>query len=102
MEHWKLDIIGYWVTGAGYQIEKGLELNPSPPNYYSVPTLVFRGPGSQLTILGTRVSGATFPVCIRKIADVAIQKNKCSFLDCANTNVFRTILNVYNGAFLWK
>ena len=32
MKHWNLDIIGYWVTGAGCSIEKDLRLSPSPPN----------------------------------------------------------------------
>ena len=32
MKHWKLDIISYWVIGASCQIEKSLELSPSPPN----------------------------------------------------------------------
>ena len=31
-KHWKLDIIVYWVIGAGCQIEKGLKLSPTPPN----------------------------------------------------------------------
>ena len=34
MKHWKLDIIGYWVTGAVYLIKKGPELFRSPP-YHS-------------------------------------------------------------------
>ena len=33
MKHWKLDIIFYWVIGAGCLIEKGLELSFSPPNH---------------------------------------------------------------------
>ena len=34
MKHWKLDIIRYWVIGAGWLIEKkSLELSPSPPNH---------------------------------------------------------------------
>ena len=33
MKHWKLDIISYWLIGAGCLIEKGLELSPSPPNH---------------------------------------------------------------------
>ena len=32
MKQWNLNIIGYWVIGSGYWIEKGLELSPSPPN----------------------------------------------------------------------
>ena len=32
MKHWNLDIIGYWVIGAGCQIKKGLELISSPLN----------------------------------------------------------------------
>ena len=32
MKHWNIDIIGYWVNGAGCSIEKDLEHNPSPPN----------------------------------------------------------------------
>ena len=32
MEHWNLNIIGYWVIGAGCWIEKDLELIPSLPN----------------------------------------------------------------------
>ena len=32
MEHWNLDIISCWLIGAGYQIEKYLELSTSPPN----------------------------------------------------------------------
>ena len=32
MKHWNLDIIGYWVNGAGCSIEKDLRLSPSPPN----------------------------------------------------------------------
>ena len=32
MKHWNLDIIGYWVIGAVCEIEKDLELSPSPPN----------------------------------------------------------------------
>ena len=32
MKHWKLDIIDYWVTGAGCLMEKGLKLSSSPPN----------------------------------------------------------------------
>ena len=32
MIHWNLDISCYWVTEAGFQIEKNLELSPSPPN----------------------------------------------------------------------
>ena len=30
MKHLNLDIIGYWVIGAGFQIEKDQELSPSP------------------------------------------------------------------------
>ena len=30
-EHWELDIIAYWVIGAGCWMENGLELSPSPP-----------------------------------------------------------------------
>ena len=33
MKHWKLDIIGYWVIGAGCLIEKSLELSPSLSNH---------------------------------------------------------------------
>ena len=33
MKHWNLDIIGYWVIGAGCWIEKDLELSASRPNY---------------------------------------------------------------------
>ena len=36
MKHWNLDIIGYWKTGAGYLIEKELELSPSHSNYLKV------------------------------------------------------------------
>ena len=32
MKHWNFDIIGYWVIGAVCEIEKDLELSPSPPN----------------------------------------------------------------------
>ena len=32
MKHWNLDILGYWVIGVGCQIEKDMELSPSPPN----------------------------------------------------------------------
>ena len=32
MKHWNLDIIVYWVTGTGCQIEKDLETIPSPSN----------------------------------------------------------------------
>ena len=32
MKRRKRDIIGYLVIGAGFQIEKGLELSPSPRN----------------------------------------------------------------------
>ena len=32
MKHWNPDIIGYWVIGAGCEIEKDLELSPRPPN----------------------------------------------------------------------
>ena len=31
--HWKLDIIGSWVIGAGCQIEKSLEPSPRPLNH---------------------------------------------------------------------
>ena len=31
MKHWNLDIISYWVTGAGCLIKKDLELSPSLP-----------------------------------------------------------------------
>ena len=31
MKHWNVDVNGYWVIGAGYQIEKDLE--PIPPNF---------------------------------------------------------------------
>ena len=33
MKHYNLDIIGHWVIGAVYQIEKDLGLSPSPPNW---------------------------------------------------------------------
>ena len=32
MKLWDLDIFGYWVVGAGCQIKKDLESNPSPLN----------------------------------------------------------------------
>ena len=32
MKHWNLGIFGYWVIGAGFQIEKDLESSPSLPN----------------------------------------------------------------------
>ena len=32
MEHWNLDITGYWVIWAGCSIEKNLEPSPNPPN----------------------------------------------------------------------
>ena len=32
MKHWNLDIVGYWVIGAGCEIEKDLKLRPSPPD----------------------------------------------------------------------
>ena len=32
MEHWNLAMFGYWVIGAGCQIEKDLELSCSPQN----------------------------------------------------------------------
>ena len=32
LKHWNLEIIGYWVFGAGSYIEKDLELSPCPPN----------------------------------------------------------------------
>ena len=32
MEHWNLDIIGFRVIGAGWQIEKKPEASPSLPN----------------------------------------------------------------------
>ena len=32
MKHWNRDIIGYGVIRAGCQIEKELELRPSPPS----------------------------------------------------------------------
>ena len=28
MKHRKLDVIDYWIIGAGFKIEKGLELSP--------------------------------------------------------------------------
>ena len=33
MKYSNLDIIGYWVIGAGCGIEKGLELSSSPTNH---------------------------------------------------------------------
>ena len=34
MKAWNLAIIGYWVIGTGWYIEKALELSPSPPNLW--------------------------------------------------------------------
>ena len=31
-KHWNLEIIGYWIIGAVFYIEKDLEPIPSPPN----------------------------------------------------------------------
>ena len=37
MKHWNPDIIGYWLIGESCQIEKDLELSPSPPNCSEIP-----------------------------------------------------------------
>ena len=37
MIHWNVNVIGYWVIGAGYLIEKDLELSPSPQTVQKIP-----------------------------------------------------------------
>ena len=33
MEHWNLDIIGYWIIATACLIEKDLKLSPGPPKF---------------------------------------------------------------------